>query len=145
MEKIDLFVPLYDKRRECKRCLEDINSFLKQYTQDNIKDFGEDLKIIVSSCYCKQHYPFNSRGELRTKKELNSLKISSQERKKILSEFSGFCNICNNKIKKTNIDHCHKTGNIRGVLCRNCNFGLGYFKDNIDFLSNAIKYLNKQK
>ena len=43
------------------------------------------------------------------------------------------------------IDHDHKTGEIRGILCINCNNGLGRFKDNIDSLKEAILYLEKRK
>jgi hypothetical protein len=39
------------------------------------------------------------------------------------------------------IDHCHKTGLVRGLLCYRCNMGLGLFKDNVDILNQAIKYL----
>ena len=39
------------------------------------------------------------------------------------------------------MDHCHKTKKIRGLLCHTCNSGLGMFKDNIEYLKNAIKYL----
>lgn len=43
------------------------------------------------------------------------------------------------------VDHNHKTNIIRGMLCGNCNQGLGRFKDNIEFLKNAIKYLQNEK
>ena len=39
------------------------------------------------------------------------------------------------------IDHCHKTNEVRGVLCSKCNTGLGMFNDNIDMMKKAIKYL----
>lgn len=39
------------------------------------------------------------------------------------------------------LDHCHITTNFRGILCRNCNSGLGNFKDNIKLLIKAIQYL----
>ena len=39
------------------------------------------------------------------------------------------------------IDHNHKTGVIRGVLCRNCNSALGLFQDDTEILEKAIRYL----
>lgn len=59
------------------------------------------------------------------------------------------CAICGKDIylfgsKKSNtahVDHEHSTGKIRGLLCQECNTGLGKFRDNPLFLANAIKYL----
>lgn len=56
------------------------------------------------------------------------------------------CLICNKifeNSKKSHLDHCHTTGIIRGILCTNCNIGLGHFRDNIDLLKSAVKYLKK--
>lgn len=39
------------------------------------------------------------------------------------------------------VDHCHTQGHVRGILCNECNRGLGYFKDNTATLHNAIAYL----
>ncbi len=58
------------------------------------------------------------------------------------------CQICYINLPETKdrfIDHCHETGNVRGVLCTKCNSGLGQFKDNTEILLNAIKYLNYGK
>jgi hypothetical protein len=41
------------------------------------------------------------------------------------------------------VDHCHKSNNIRDLLCHQCNSGLGHFKDNIEILQKAIDYLRK--
>lgn len=53
------------------------------------------------------------------------------------------CAICGDKIThSSHLDHDHKTGKIRGVLCPYCNHGLGEFKDSIFNLSKAIDYLS---
>lgn len=51
------------------------------------------------------------------------------------------CLICNRKNVSLVIDHDHKTGKVRGLLCSPCNTGLGFFKDNKETLGNAISYL----
>jgi hypothetical protein len=41
------------------------------------------------------------------------------------------------------VDHCHETGEIRGILCHYCNLALGNVGDNIHKLEGLVKYLNK--
>jgi hypothetical protein len=63
----------------------------------------------------------------------------------------GCCAICrqpetatrNGLVKALAVDHCHTSGEIRGLLCVACNTGIGKFKDNRDTLLAAIKYLDK--
>lgn len=43
------------------------------------------------------------------------------------------------------VDHCHTTGHVRGILCNECNRGLGYFRDNVNALAKAISYLTKEE
>jgi len=56
---------------------------------------------------------------------------------------SNLCAICGAYMKSTNIDHDHKTGRVRGLLCYKCNVGLGFFSDNPEFLENAAAYLSE--
>jgi hypothetical protein len=52
------------------------------------------------------------------------------------------CEICECDLNGSgHVDHCHKTGEFRGILCTNCNNGLGRFKDSPELLSKAAKYL----
>ena len=43
------------------------------------------------------------------------------------------------------VDHCHTQGHVRGILCNECNRGLGYFRDNVNALAKAISYLTKDE
>jgi len=51
------------------------------------------------------------------------------------------CAVCGKITEQLCIDHNHETNELRGLLCRDCNYGLGCFKDNPDFLYEAGDYL----
>lgn len=63
----------------------------------------------------------------------------------ILGQQEGKCAICGEyeegNGKKLAIDHDHTTGQVRGLLCAQCNLGLGNFRDSVDLLERAIAYL----
>lgn len=64
---------------------------------------------------------------------------------KMLAEQNHQCKICSahqDTLKRAMcVDHDHKTGKVRGLLCDTCNRSLGLLKDNIDTLMKAVKYL----
>lgn len=53
------------------------------------------------------------------------------------------CKICKEFMRPPCVDHCHKTGCVRGLLCDDCNVGLGRFKESVVTLAAAIHYLSK--
>lgn len=72
--------------------------------------------------------------------------ITSEERIEIQKKQNNQCAICEkNFVEKRYIflDHDHKTGKIRELLCRECNFILGYANDNTKILQSSIRYLQK--
>lgn len=77
--------------------------------------------------------------------------VTLEDYYKILKDQAYCCAICHDSwIDAENdrewpLDHCHKTGIIRGILCFNCNALLGHSKDDEDTLLNAISYLRKYK
>jgi hypothetical protein len=72
--------------------------------------------------------------------------ITLERYNELLAKQEGVCAICkklevNSRIKRLVVDHDHKTGKIRGLLCHRCNCGIGYMKDDLQLLQMAIEYL----
>lgn len=58
------------------------------------------------------------------------------------------CKICrgvNPDGSRLAVDHDHTNGQVRGLLCINCNKGLGHFKDNAELLQEAARYIQSQR
>lgn len=71
-------------------------------------------------------------------------KVSKEEAERLLDKATnGSCDVCGKKHTrpKLNIDHNHKTGIIRGVLCHSCNVVLGLVKDKPELLGKLQEYL----
>jgi hypothetical protein len=66
----------------------------------------------------------------------------------ILKNQNGCCALCADHLgdlySRIHIDHDHKTGRVRGLLCARCNNGLGNFRDNADVLRRAADYVTHQ-
>lgn len=84
-------------------------------------------------------------------RKLNSkYKINSDFFQMLLAKQENKCAICGTEeaggaYNTMKVDHDHKTGEVRGLLCQHCNVGLGHFKDNTDNLMKAIGYLNESR
>jgi len=95
----------------------------------------------------KYRYPSRNKEN-----KLKKYGLNVEEYEKMLSSQNGVCSIChkeetrkgkNGKVLPLNVDHNHKTGKVRGLLCHLCNVSLGGFQDSEELLLNAIKYLKK--
>jgi DNA-binding helix-hairpin-helix protein with protein kinase domain len=68
------------------------------------------------------------------------------EYKKILDNQGGVCAICQKKNKngrRLSVDHNHKTGQVRQLLCHNHNVAIGHFNESIEDMKRAIDYLER--
>lgn len=73
--------------------------------------------------------------------------ITIDDYERMLDEQNGACAICKNPADGSalHVDHCHETAKVRGLLCKKCNLGLGFFKDSPHLLNSAAEYLGKTK
>jgi hypothetical protein len=65
--------------------------------------------------------------------------ITPEDYDRMFRAQEGRCKICRGPA--TAVDHDHETGQVRGLLCRPCNSGLGHFRDSLEFLRRAVAYL----
>lgn len=111
----------------------------------------------------KQEKKHEIKTQRKTYRAKNTFKISEQVRERKFRNRYGItkaeydllcasqefcCAICGEQIiypKRLNVDHDHKTGEVRGLLCGNCNRALGLFNDDPNNLKNAINYLKQSK
>jgi hypothetical protein len=143
-------------RGECKQCCE--NRLLEIHMDKDIENFKccsrckEILSIDMFYQYPNKRYRANCTKceTIRVKKHQlkNLYGLSYIEYLKMVEQCDNKCHICNKEEtaqgKSLAVDHNHKTGEIRGLLCQRCNIALGGFKENIDVMLQAIKYLSKR-
>lgn len=75
--------------------------------------------------------------------------LTLRDYEEMFEKQAGLCAICDRKgftMAKHHkltlvVDHCHATGNVRGLLCHNCNRALGLLQDSTESLKRAIGYL----
>ncbi len=116
-----------------------------------VKDIGEFPRNKNTNSgrapYCKPCH--NARGKLskvkvggsRTYHLKRRYGITAADADAMLAAQGGLCAICRTAAA-AHVDHDHLNGKVRGLLCFNCNGGLGQFKDRVDVLKAAVGYLN---
>lgn len=102
--------------------------------------------------YCKQCWSDRSntwnkenRDRVRDRTLRSKFGITLEQYNTMLTAQGGVCAICrtlNKDRKNLAVDHDHRTGKVRSLLCGNCNRGLGNFQDCPAILQRAMDYLN---
>ena len=111
-----------------------------------MKKTKEEILKYRKEYYLKNKDKWESCWKNRTiKRRIEQFGLDENKYNEMLTKQNGKCAICGDPptgIKKSLcVDHDHKTGKIRSLLCDNCNNGLGRFRDSIKNLNKAIKYL----
>jgi hypothetical protein len=91
------------------------------------------LKCKGRNAYYLRNYGIDEKGLKAMKQEQDNLCY--------LCHSEGFLIGKNNNTEKLAVDHCHKTGKVRKLLCHNCNRALGLLKDNPEVMERAAQYI----
>jgi len=140
-----------DIERACAPCL-----------AKNARKKERNLSPTIECKKCKQvlerkFFGVRDSGHIRTScikcDNLKKFKMNRSDWDSLFFKQKMVCAICNkpetSKDVRTgaplnlSVDHCHSSGKVRGLLCGNCNKGIGSLKDDITILKNAIKYLKR--
>ncbi len=83
----------------------------------------------------------------RLRQRCRQANITVKEYRKIFGDHNELCDICGVPQKELTkafcIDHDHKTGQVRGLLCNRCNTALGFLRDDVEIATRATEYLKK--
>lgn len=131
-----------DEYRYCKRCndIKPISEFAKAKRKEG-KGYRYRCKKCQKDSYDKMDYK-NGKSSYHRKRKYG---INQDQFLQLIENQNGNCGICKTKLdigiaRNTHVDHCHKTGVIRGILCQTCNTKLGWYENNS---SKIEEYLTK--
>lgn len=109
-----------------------------------------------NSCYTKARLAADPEAKARYKRNgkennlLTNYGITLSDYDRMFENQGGRCAICEETHADTanhglyfSVDHDHKSGKVRALLCTNCNLGIGHFKDDETRLSSALMYLRR--
>lgn len=95
--------------------------------------YGNGLHYQCKPCDAKAEF----KGRLKRK-----YGITPEDYETLLQQQSGVCAICLEVgTRKLSVDHCHRTGKIRALLCQKCNSAIGLLNEDTDLMRKAITYL----
>lgn len=126
--------PHYAKQlcRECYRIQPWFLDRRKQYYQANKQAFHDYYKL------CKK----------QRRKQKYTYGLTEAQWYEMERQQGGVCAIClkpQTPKKLLCVDHDHKTGKVRALLCGKCNGGIGFFNDDVEVMAKAIEYLRAHR
>lgn len=144
-----------DSFKKCTKCgiEKQIDNFSIHTRSSGKISYRSQCKECVSKDNLKRYYNKGGKeGQAHRSRKFNLKKygLTVEDYDNLFEEQEGKCLICGSKeagranvAYRLFVDHCHSTGKVRGLLCHNCNAGLGHFKDSEELLNKAIRYLNE--
>jgi len=138
------------EHKQCKKCGD--TKPLHEFSRKNATGRKPGYQPRCKACAATDTREWNvaNKDSQRQRYLKNQYGISEEFYNELFESQQGKCRLCYRELKtqglgpsRAVVDHCHKNGHVRGILCNECNRGLGYFHDNIMALENAVDYLKE--
>tara|TARA_R110000803_G_C11747659_1_gene292006 strand:+ start:75 stop:500 length:426 start_codon:yes stop_codon:yes gene_type:complete len=137
--------------KECNKCGEskELTKFYYREDRDAFENICRTCQSAATSALrSKPENVAKRKDQLRDSNLRLNYGINLKEYNVMYESQLGCCAICGIEEKHSSrqrlvVDHDHETLAVRSLLCGQCNVGLGHFKENQDFLANAIDYLKR--
>jgi hypothetical protein len=136
------------KREDRKKFPDKYKKFKKTYYEKNKEKVLSSVKAYQqeNSSFIKERknakYKSSDFSCIKDKRLMQNYGIRLTDYQRMYIEQNGQCKICKSFHEVLDVDHCHNSKVVRGLLCQRSNKGLGLFKDNPIFLQSALDYLN---
>ena len=130
--------------KTCTKCK--LVKILDDFYPRNNRPDGKESECKSCSNLRKKQYRINNKEIIRAQNKKRNPGWDINRYNEYVELQGNRCAICgtdNPGLSDWSADHCHTTNKPRGLLCVRCNAGLGYFKDNPEYLQSAIDYLSK--
>ena len=132
----------------CSRCKTEKSE--NEFTPSKQNKRGKDSWCYVCKRASSKRWQQNGGAEVQRAYHLKrKYNISLEEYDAILAAQNHSCAICGTRtpagVGRFHVDHDHATKRVRGLLCHGCNRGIGYLRDDIFLLAEAIKYISSRK
>jgi len=132
--------------RRCRRCIQLSNYARQRRVRDETGKWPSQATRRTPKRLAYEA-EYQRRPETRERARASARKykygITADEYDALVLASGGLCAICQSDMgDDICVDHCHDSGSVRGLLCRNCNFGLGHFRDDPARLTAALAYLS---
>ena len=154
------------KLRRCSQCKKDFpettayfkytstayrkgwDSWCRRCCAAKCRGYNKRNKEVLKAKRLAQHTadPFRKRlTDLRYQAKKQGVTVDIAEAEEVIRRFSGHCAICGRPVAghMLCLDHCHASGRVRGVLCRNCNSALGCVEEDPRILAGLLTYLER--
>jgi hypothetical protein len=130
----------------CKKChREYVNDYQARKRAEDPEGWAATQRERVAAANAKIAEWVKKNPELaRLYRRARTHGLTNERMQELYDRAGGKCEICGDEVedRKMHVDHCHTTGDVRGMLCQHCNTGLGKFRDSVQNLQNAIRYLS---